>query len=96
MVCVTKGDPAAAVGAAVVRDGAAKCQVHFHTEVALAVQAHRFVMPPVLHMDAWYVSACFVAIGLPTVRIWDRANAGCHSWNPLTCLLSRFVPLTEG
>ena len=50
----------------------------------------------VLHTDSWYVSACFVAIGLPTVRIWDCANAGCHSWNPLTCLLSRFVPLTEG
>src|SRR6267142_875155 len=50
----------------------------------------------VLRMDSWYVSECFVVSGLPTVRIWNRANAGCHSWNPLTCLLSRFVPLTEG
>src|SRR6266850_1962630 len=49
-----------------------------------------------LRTDSWYVSECFVASGLPTVRIWDCANAGCHSWNPLTCLLSRFVPLMEG
>src|SRR6266850_2130699 len=49
-----------------------------------------------LRTDSWYVSECFVASGLPTVRIWNRANAGCHSWNPLTCLLSLFVPLTEG
>src|SRR6267142_4002151 len=34
--------------------------------------------------------------GLPTVRIWDRANAGCHSWNPSSFLLSLCVPLTEG
>ena len=49
-----------------------------------------------LRTDSWYVSECFVASGLPTVRIWNRANAGCHSWNPPTWLLSRFVPLTEG
>src|SRR6267142_2361179 len=53
-------------------------------------------MSRLLRTDSWYVSECFVASGLPTVRIWNRANAGCHSWNPLTCLLSRFVPLTEG
>jgi len=46
MVCVTKGDPAAVVGAAAVRDGTTKCQVHFHTEVAFVVGAHRFIVPP--------------------------------------------------
>jgi len=35
-----------------------------------------------------------VAIGLPTVRIWI-VRMWCHSWNPPTCLSSRFVPLTE-
>src|SRR6267142_3504583 len=50
----------------------------------------------VLRTDSWYVSECFVALGLPTVWIWNRVNVGCYSWNPLTCLLSRFVPLTEG
>ena|SRR6266850_5809642 len=49
-----------------------------------------------LRTDSWYISAYVVAIGLPTVWIWGRANAGCHSWNPLSCLLSCFVPLTEG
>src|SRR6266850_2841167 len=29
MVCVTKGDPTMVIGAAAVRDGTAKCQVHF-------------------------------------------------------------------
>src|SRR6267142_514168 len=61
-----------------------------------AEQFNRTIMDKVLRTDSWYVSECFVASGLPTVRIWNRANAGCHSWNPLTCLLSRFVPLTEG
>jgi len=49
-----------------------------------------------LRTDSWYVSACFVAIGLPTVRIWDRANAGCHFWNPLYFFLSLCMPLMEG
>jgi len=49
-----------------------------------------------LRMDSWYISECFVVSGLPTVWIWDRANVGCHSWNPLTCLLSLCVPLMEG
>src|SRR6267142_7117758 len=44
MVHMTKGDPAVVVGAAAVRDGAAKCQVCFCTEVALAVGARRFVV----------------------------------------------------
>src|SRR6267142_2187696 len=48
-----------------------------------------------LHTDSWYVSECFVASGLPTVQIWDRVNAGCHSWNPLTFLSSLCVPLME-
>src|SRR6266850_1137299 len=50
----------------------------------------RQVVDGLLRTDSWYVSECFVASGLPTVRIWNRANAGCHSWNPLTCLLSCF------
>jgi len=54
------------------------------------------LLPYMLCTDSWYVSECFVVSGLPTVRIWNCANAGCHSWNPLTCLLSCFVPLTEG
>ena len=37
-----------------------------------------------------------MASGLPTVQIWDRANVGCHSWNPLTSLSSSCDPLTEG
>src|SRR6267142_1295480 len=52
--------------------------------------------PPVMHGLLVHFPECFVASGLPTVRIWNRANAGCHSWNPLTWLLSLFVPLTEG
>ena len=44
MVRVTEGDPAVIVGAAAVRDGTAECQVHFRTEVALAVGARRFVV----------------------------------------------------
>src|SRR6267142_4419501 len=46
MVGVTEGDPAAVVGAATVRDGTAEHRVRFHTEVALAVGARRFVVPP--------------------------------------------------
>jgi len=49
----------------------------------------------VLCTDSWYVSECFVVSGLPTVWIWDCANAGCHSWNPLTFLSALCVPLTE-
>jgi len=49
-----------------------------------------------LRTDSWYVSACFVAMGLPTVRIWDRVNVGCHSWNPSSFSLSLCVPLMEG
>src|SRR6266850_4934995 len=44
MVRVTEGNPAVVIGAAAVRDGAAECQVHFRTEVALAVGARRFVV----------------------------------------------------
>jgi len=44
----------------------------------------------------WYVSECFVASGLHTVRIWERGNAGCHSWNPLTSDCSESDPLMEG
>jgi len=44
MIHVTEGDPAVIVGAAVVREGAAECQVRFHTEVALAIGACRFVV----------------------------------------------------
>src|SRR6267142_7103647 len=39
MVCVTKGDPAAVISAAAVRDGTAECQMCSCTEVALAVWA---------------------------------------------------------
>src|SRR6267142_3048330 len=49
-----------------------------------------------LRMDSWYISECFVVSGLPTVWIWDRANVGCHSWNPSSFLLSLCVPLMEG
>jgi len=48
----------------------------------------------VLHTDSWYISECFVASGLPTVWIWDRANVGCHSWNPLTSL--SFMRTSDG
>jgi len=44
MVRVTEGNPAVVVSAAAVRDGASECRVHFHTEIALAVRAHHFVM----------------------------------------------------
>src|SRR6266850_5958444 len=49
-----------------------------------------------LRTDSWYVTACFVAIGLHTVRIWDRVKAGCHSWNPSSFSSSQCVPLMEG
>ena len=45
MVRVTEGDPASVIGTAAVRDGTAEHQVRFRTEVALAVGAHRFVVP---------------------------------------------------
>ena len=44
MVRVTEGNPAVIVSAAAVRDGAAECRVRFHTEVALAVGARRFIV----------------------------------------------------
>src|SRR6267142_4835484 len=68
----------------------------FRRSCILGCATHLHSSRELLRTDSWYVSACFVAIGLPTVRIWDHANVGCYSWNPLTCLLSRFVPLTEG
>src|SRR6267142_6422113 len=71
------------------------CAVHVWRQLP-SFPIHTYLSRFLLCMDSWYVSECFVVSGLPTVRIWNRANAGCHSWNPLTCLLSHFVPLTEG
>jgi len=66
MVCVTKGDPAAVVGAAAVRDGTAEHRVRFHTEVALAVGACHFVVAPDLAVMAegnFVVDACIIRRG---------------------------------
>jgi len=66
MVCVTKGDPAAVISAAAVRDGTAESRVHFCTEVALVVRACRFVVPPdlaVLTEGDFVVDPCIVRWG---------------------------------
>jgi len=66
MVCVTKGDPTMVIGAAAVRDGTAKCQVHFRTEVALAIGTRRFVVAPDLAVPTegdFVADACIVRRG---------------------------------
>jgi len=66
MVHMTKGDPAVVIGAAAVRDGAAKCQVCFCAEVAFDVGTHRFIVPPDLAIAAegdLVVEPCIVRWG---------------------------------
>jgi len=50
---------------------------------------------PVLHMDFWYVSECFVASGLVTIQIWDRSKCGLPFLEPSDHLLV-FMHTSDG